>query len=196
MLGERLGRLPTDTGDVLLQVAALAHPTIEVVARAHGDEARVLEALEAAVHEGVVELDGSNVRFAHPLLASICYEQAPVWKRRAVHRALAGVVSDVEEQARHLALAAEGPDAGVASELEAAAEQAASRGATGAAAELYDLAAELTPDDPALVRRRRFSSARCHRLAGDELRAADVIEQLLPEVPHGVEMPTCSSSMP
>ena len=187
LLGERLGRLPTDTGDVLLQVAALAHPTIEVVARAHGDEARVLEALEAAVHESVVELDGSNVRFAHPLLASICYEQAPVWKRRAVHRALAGVVSDVEEQARHLALAAEGPDAGVASELEAAAEQAASRGATGAAAELYDLAAELTPDDPALVRRRRFSSARCHRLAGDELRAADVMEQLLPEVPHGVE---------
>ena len=66
LLGERLGRLPTDTGDVLLQVAALAHPTIEVVARAHGDEARVLEALEAAVHESVVELTdrtfGSRIR--------------------------------------------------------------------------------------------------------------------------------------
>ena len=53
------------------------------------NEARVLEALEAAVREGVVEFDGSNVRFAHPLISSICYEQAPVWKRRAVHRALA-----------------------------------------------------------------------------------------------------------
>ena len=187
LLGERLGRLPTDTGDVLLQVAALARPTIEVVARAHGDEARVLEALEAAVLEGVVELDGSNARFAHPLLASICYEQAPVWKRRAVHRALAASVGDLEERARHLALAAEGPDAGVASELEAAAEQAASRGATGAAAELYDHAGELTPDDPALARRRRFSAARCHRLAGDQLRAEAALEELLAEVPHGVE---------
>jgi DNA-binding CsgD family transcriptional regulator len=187
LLGERLGRLPTDTGDVLLQVAALARPTIEVVTRAHGDEARVLEALEAASREAVVELDDSQIRFAHPLLASICYEQAPVWKRRAVHRALAGVVSDVEEQARHLALAAEGPDAVVASYLEAAAEQAASRGAPNAAAELYDLAAELTPDDPALMRQRRFWSARCHRLAGDELQAAEALEQLLAEVPHGVE---------
>ena len=52
-----------------------------------------------------------TIRFAHPLLASICYEQAPVWKRRAVHRALAEVVTDSEERARHLALAADGPDA-------------------------------------------------------------------------------------
>jgi DNA-binding CsgD family transcriptional regulator len=187
LLGERLGRLPTDTGDALLQIASLARPTIEVVMRAHGDRERVLEALEAATREGVVELDGSNIRFAHPLLASICYERAPVWKRRAVHRTLAGVVSDVEEQARHMALAAEAPDAVVASYLEAAAEQAAARGAPTTASELYDLAAQLTPDDPALVRRRRFAAAKCHRLAGDELRAAAVMEQLLTEVPHGVE---------
>jgi ATP/maltotriose-dependent transcriptional regulator MalT len=187
LLGERLGRLPTDTGDVLLQVAALARPTIEVVTRAHGDEARVLEALEAAVHEGVVELDGSNVRFAHPLLASICYEQAPVWKRRAVHRALAASVGDLEERARHLALAVEGPDAGVASELEAAAEQAASRGATGAAGELAELAAELTPDDPALARQRRLQAANLYRLAGSPERAAALLEQLLSEVPSGPE---------
>ena len=34
-----------------------------------------------------------EIRFAHPLLASICYEEAPIWKRRAVHQALAGAVS-------------------------------------------------------------------------------------------------------
>jgi DNA-binding CsgD family transcriptional regulator len=187
LLGGRLARLPTHTGDVLLQAAALARPTVELMASAYGDRGPVLEALAAAVHEGVVELDDSSVRFAHPLLASICYEQAPVWKRRAVHRALAGVVSDVEEQARHLALAAEGPDAVVASYLEAAAEQAAARGAPNAAAELYELAAELTPDDPTQVRHRRFLSARCFRLAGDELRAAAVLEQLLVEVSPGVE---------
>ncbi len=133
LLGGRLGRLPADTADVLLEVASLARPTVEVVAKAHGDQAQVLEALEAATRESVVELDGEHIRFAHPLLASICYQRAPVWKRRAVHRALAGAVSDVEERARHLALAAEGADPGIASELDKAAEQAAARGASAAA---------------------------------------------------------------
>ena len=107
----------------------------------------------------MVELDDSHVRFTHPLLASICYEQAPVWKRRAVHRALAGRVTDAEERARHLALAADGPDAVVASELETAADAGAARGAPAAAAELFELAAELTPDDPALTRHRRLQAA-------------------------------------
>ena len=119
LLGGRLARLPGETVDVLLQVAALARPTVELVAAVQGDQERVLEALEAGVREGVIELDDSRLRFAHPLLASICYERAPLWKRRAVHRALAGAVSDVEERARHLALAADGPDAVVASYLDA-----------------------------------------------------------------------------
>ncbi len=187
LLGGRLAQLPAETVDVLLQVSALARPTVELVAAAHGDRERVLGALEAAVREGVVELDDSRLRFAHPLLSSICYEQAPLWKRRAVHRVLAGVVTDVEEQARHYALAVDGPDALAASSLENAAEQAAARGATAAAAELYELAAELTPDDPALARKRRLQSANFHRLAGEGERAAALLNQLLTEAPPGVE---------
>ena len=186
LLGGRLSRLPTETGDVLLEVAALARPTVELVAQAHGNRQVVLEALDTAVQENVLFFDDSRLRFANPLLGSICYEQAPLWKRRAVHRTLADAVTDAEERARHLALAAEGPDGVVASYLEAAAEQAASRGARVAAAELYELAAELTPDDPALERQRRFRAAKCHRLAEDE-RAVAILEQLLPEVPHGLE---------
>jgi predicted ATPase len=106
LLGGRLARLPGETLDVLLQVAALARPTVELVGAAHGGRDRVLRALEAAVREVVVELDNSLIRFAHPLLASICYEEAPAWKRRAVHRTLAETVTDVEERARHLALGA------------------------------------------------------------------------------------------
>ena len=145
LLGGRLARLPGETLDVLLEAAALARPTVELVAAVQGDRDRVLEALETAVREGAVELDDSRIQFAHPLLASICYERAPVWKRRAVHRALAGVVSDVEEQARHLALAADGPDAVAASYLEAAAEHAAARGALMTAADLDALAAGAHP---------------------------------------------------
>ena len=187
LLGGRLARLPGETLDVLLEAAALARPTIELVAAVQGDQDRVLGALEAAVREGVVELEGSQVRFAHPLLASICYEQAAVWKRRAVHRALAGVVADVEEQARHLALAADGPDAVAASYLDAAAEHAAVRGASFTAGELYELAAQLTPNDPALERQRRLRAAHVHRLGGDHVRATSMLEQLRTEASTGPE---------
>jgi len=187
LLGERLARLPAETVDVLLQVAALARPTVDLVAGAHGDRESVLRALEQADREGVVQLDDLRVRFSHPLLASICYEQAPVWKRRAVHRALAGSVSDVEERARHMALAAEGPDAAVAAELDEAGEQAASRGATAGAAELLHLSAELTPDDPAENQRRRLRAAHFRRLAGDGETAAAILKALREEVPGGAE---------
>jgi len=187
LLDGRLARLPTETGDVVLFAAALARPTVELVTAAHGDRGGVLEALDTAAREGVVELDDSRLRFAHPLLASICYEQAQLWKRRAVHRTLAAVVTDLEERARHLALASDGPDAIVASYLEAAAEQAAGRGATTAAAELFELAAGLTSDEPTLVRKRRLQAATFHRLAGDSERAKALLEQLLTEAPSGVE---------
>jgi DNA-binding CsgD family transcriptional regulator len=187
LLDGRLARLPTETGDVVLFAAALARPTVELVAAAHGDRAGVIEALDTAAREGVVALDDSQIRFAHPLLASICYEQAPVWKRRAIHQTLAGAVSDVEERARHRALAAEGPDAAVAAELDAAAQQAAARGATVAAAELAELAAELTANDPALARRRRLRAAVSYRLSGDVERAVTTLELLLAQIPSGVE---------
>ena len=187
LLGGRLDRLPAQSSDLLVYAAALARPTVPLIAAAHGDEDAVLEALDAAARESVVELDDSRVRFAHPLLASICYERTPLWKRRAIHQALAGAVADIEERARHLALAAQAPDAAIAAELEAAAGQAAARGATAAAAELCELAAELTADDHGLARRRRLHAADFHRLAGNRERAAAMLEQLATEAPAGME---------
>jgi len=187
LLDGRLARLPTETGDVVLFAAALARPTIELVSAAHGDPARVLEALPTATQAGVLELDDSRIRFSHPLLASICYEQAPPWKRRAIHGALAEAVTDVEEQARHLALFVVRPDAVVASRLDAASEHAAARGATASAADLSELAAEFTPADPECARLRLFRAAKFHRLAGDGERAVALLEQLLADVPSGVE---------
>ena len=187
VLGDRLARLPAETADVLLQVAALARPTIGVVTEAHGEPEGVRRGLEAAAREGVVTLDDSNVRFTHPLLASLCYEQAPVWKRRAVHQALAGAVTDVEERARHRALATDGPDSEVAAELDDAAERAAARGATASAAQLSELAAELTPDDPVVSRRRSMRAAIAYGQSGNLEQAAEMLEQLLDEAPSGVE---------
>ena len=187
LVGSRLARLPAETLDVLLYVAALARPTVEVVSAAHRDGKDALAALEVAAREGVIDLDNSRLRFTHPLLASICYQQAPAWTRRAVHRALAAAVIDLEERARHLALAADGPDAPAASQLDAAAAQAAARGAPAAAAELCELASALTPEDGALARRRRLRAAEFHRIAGDPVRARDMLLGLLEEASPGTE---------
>jgi DNA-binding CsgD family transcriptional regulator len=188
LLAARLSRLPAEAVEALLPVAALTRPTVELVAAAHEHPALALDALDAAGREGLVEIEGSRVRFAHPLLASVCYDQAPLRKRREVHTALAGAVSDIEERARHLARAAEAADAATASELDAGAEHAANRGATEAAAELCELAAELTPPEEAEHRRRRLlDAAGFHRLAGHGDWAAALLESLLDEVPFGVE---------
>jgi DNA-binding CsgD family transcriptional regulator len=187
LLGGRLARLRAETREVLLTAAALAGPTVEQLAAAHGLGEHTVEALEEAARAGVLELEDSRVRFSHPLLASVCYEEAPLWRRRAAHRRVAAAVAEVEERARHLALAANGPDKRVAYVLVEAANHAAARGATAAAAEFFELAGELTPLDSPERRRRRLAAANFHRLAGDRNRAGVILEELLAQVRRGPE---------
>jgi DNA-binding NarL/FixJ family response regulator len=179
-LDARLARLPAETADVLLTAAALARPTIAAVAP---DDTR-RRALERALADGVVEVDGSLMRFTHPLLASRCYERATPWRRREVHRDLAASASDVETRARHLALATEEPDEMVASELDQAVAVAVARNATAAAAELAELAVRLTPDSAV---ERRFTAAQLHHRAGDFQRARAGLAQLGQELPPGIQ---------
>jgi DNA-binding CsgD family transcriptional regulator len=188
LLAGRLGRLPTASRGVLLTISALARPTVDLVVAASDDRDRALDSLAIAAREGVVVLDESAVRFAHPLLGSVCYEQAPPWELRALHRRLSTIVSDVEEAARHMALGAVGADATVAARLDAATAHAAARGATVAAAELAELAASRTPPGSAAAhRRRRFAAAGLLGLAGDFDRARAIYDELLAELPGGVE---------
>jgi hypothetical protein len=169
-LGLRLARLPAETAGLLLTAAMAARPTVELLAAVHGGRREeMLDALDVGVREGVVALDGPQVRFAHPLLALACHEQASRSARRSAHQALAEAVSDREERARHLALSADGPDASVANELDEASELAAGRGASAAAAELAELAAALTPADDASAGRAR----RLDVLPTDVVNAAD-----------------------
>ncbi len=188
VVGARLAKLPSATRETLLLAAAAARPTVETLRAARGDGATVRDGLEQAARAGIVELDGQTVRFSHPLLASICYDEAPPWHRRDAHARLAAAVSDREERARHLALAAEGPDPGVAAALDEAAPHALARGAPPAAAELYEIAALLTPSaNPAARRQRRLAAAEAHRLAGDRDRAVAILDELLAETPAGAQ---------
>jgi ATP/maltotriose-dependent transcriptional regulator MalT len=180
LVRDRIARQPQNVRDALATVAALSDPTVLVVA----DDA----ALDAAVQAELVELDGERVRFTHPLLAAEAYAAAGADRRRSIHRRAADLVDDVEERARHLALAAERPDSSVAAAVEEAAGRAAARGAPEVAAELAALAVRLTPHAAAPDRlRRRLATADFQILAGTPELARPAVEELLSELSPGAE---------
>jgi DNA-binding CsgD family transcriptional regulator len=186
LVGARISELPDETRDVLLLASALADPALDVVSTAAGADAK--RALEPAVAAEVVELDHGRVRFTHPLLAAAAYEGSDAERRRAAHAVLAQLAVGPEERARHLALAAEGPDATVADQLDEAARAARARGAPVVAGELAQLAAELTPPaDEEGARRRHLDAAFWIFEAGDARRARPILERLVESTQPGAE---------
>jgi DNA-binding CsgD family transcriptional regulator len=180
----RFEPLDGEAWEVLLFVAALARPTVEVVTEAAGERASV--ALEAGAAAGLIEADGSRLRFTHPLLASAHYGAASPDDRRRVHRRLAQVVTDVEERGRHLGAVATGPDEEVAAALDRAAAAARSRGAPAAASELAEVAVRLTPErESASLLRRLCAAADHHFAAGSTARARALLEDALAGAPRG-----------
>lgn len=147
-------------------------------------------ALDAAVTEGVLVEHGGEVRFAHPLLAAGAYERIPPARRRDLHRDAAASANSIEEQARHLALAASGPDARAALILDDAARSARARGAVETAADLAAEARRLTPpDDDAGISRRMVDQAEYLHLVGEEAVVRDLVDDLL--AGHARGAPRC-----
>jgi len=182
---DRLSLLTDGSRRALLCAAALSQPTVRLV-RAAGGMGSAAAALERARQAGIIDLEGEYVRFTHPLLASVLYSGASPGQRRRLHRRLAGVVTDPEERARHLALGADGADAQVAAVLDEAAVQAYARGAPGAAAALSEQARRLTPDAAAgQARRRTIGAADYHFRAGNMARARELLEDLVAVLPPG-----------
>ena len=132
--------------------------------------------LAAAEEAGLIEVSSDGrVAFSHPLYASAVYASAPLARRRAAHRALAETASDPEERARHVALAADGPDELAAAVVDSASRLARSRGAPDAAAELNELALQLTPPESPALQERRLELATNLELAGDLGRATALL---------------------
>ena len=178
----RLETLPAPTKDALAAAAALARPTIGLVARGGGGE----DVLRPALAAQVLELDGERVRFSHPLLAAGAYERLDGIARRKLHLRLAALVEDEEERWRHLALAATGPDATVATGLERSAGDARRRGASTSAADLCELAHRLTPPEQREDLHRRTLAAGFHRwVAGDTGGACARFAQAADAAPSG-----------
>ena len=93
---------------------------------------------------------------------------------------------DLEERARHLAIAATGPDEEIAAALDAAAAHARARGAAQAAADLSERAVALTPAEALeSINRRRITAAERSRYAGDMKKAAVLLEEAVASSPPG-----------
>jgi DNA-binding CsgD family transcriptional regulator len=185
-LHERLNVLPADTREALLTVATLSAPTLESLEQALGSNARLR--LQPALDAGMLALDDQRVRFAHPLIAATVYSEAWPEQRHACHRALAEIVGDPDERARHLALSSRGPDAELAQALEDAAHRARLRGAPEAAAALVEQSWTATPpDDADGAWRRGLLASEYHLQSGDMGRFRELTEGLLPTARTGDE---------
>jgi DNA-binding CsgD family transcriptional regulator len=182
LVADRIRALPPETRSALLIVAATSTASLDLVTTALEDPS----ALEPAETTGVIEIDDGRVRFTHPLLGSLAYSLAGAEERRLVHHRLAELVADLEQRARHLALATEESDEAVAETLEQAGQRAALRGAPDAAAELLEQACRLTPADREdNSSRRMVVAADYHFHAGDRPRARSLLEEVLERVGSG-----------
>lgn len=152
-IGEELP-LPASLDDLLgARVAASREARRALLAVALGgglttaDLAAVvgMDSREAALAAGLLIREHGRLRPSHPLLAASAIHGSPESERRALHRSLADVATDPVRRARHLASAAEGPDAELAARVAAGATGAVARGAMEQAVELAELALRLTP---------------------------------------------------
>jgi DNA-binding CsgD family transcriptional regulator/tetratricopeptide (TPR) repeat protein len=173
----RVGALPADARDALLRAATLARPDTQAI-----DPADLAPAEEAGLVR--VEADGA-IEFVHPLFASAVYSAAPAARLREAHRAVADLARDPEERARHLALAAAGPDPEVVRELQVAARHARLRGSPDSAAELTGLALRLLPADAPARLELQLELAEQLHLASDFQAARALLEELRTTLPPG-----------
>ena len=180
----RVTAVPAETRTALLAAAALADPTLALIGAVTGGDGAA--ALGPAVEAELVTVGSGRIRFTHPLLAAAAYAAAGPAGRRDVHAVLAAHVRP-EERARHLALAADGPDAEVAAALDAAAGLASARGAPAEAAQLLEEARRLTPVEAvADALRRDVEAAEHHFEAGDARRARVLLDAAVAQLPSGV----------
>ncbi|HEY2305913.1 MAG TPA: AAA family ATPase [Streptosporangiaceae bacterium] len=194
LVAGRLAGLSAGAREALLVVSAAPRAPAALVTAVVGQREPVMTGLAEAEDAGILIRSGGRLEFTHPLLASVVYAQIPPARRRRLHRAIAaaladpppGVLADAGTRAWHLALGAEGPDAGVAEALDAAAASARSAAAPEAAAELGELARRLTPAGQEHDRiRRTIDLAQCRFEAGDTTGARAELEALVAEMTAG-----------
>jgi tetratricopeptide (TPR) repeat protein len=178
MLGTRVSALPEPLRRVLLAVALGPDLTT-------AELATIADAVDDALAAGLIVVDRDRVRASHPLLAEAANQRARSSERRAVHRALAAVVTGAELRALHLALAADRADPELAATAAAAAETASARGARHEAVRLLEHALRLTPDGDPERTPRLLKLAHALEIAGEADRLSELLRPAVTELPSG-----------
>ncbi|MEU7990453.1 LuxR C-terminal-related transcriptional regulator [Streptosporangium canum] len=191
----QIGRLPERTRLMMLMAAAEGRGDLALLLRAAHLMGVGLDDLEAAERAGLIQVTESAVAFRHPLIGTAAYQGTASARRVAVHRALVEAAEDPDCRAHHLPAATMEPDAGVASELAAAAERAGARTAYTAAARLYEQAARLavTERDQVGWLARAAAAALSGGHAGQAAELAGRAEDLAGHVVGGAARPGPSS---
>ena len=174
--------LAEDTKLLLAVAAAEDTGGLDLIGRAAHLLAVDRGSLDAAEEAGLIRVIAGRLEFRHPLVRSAVYQQTPFATRRAVHRALAAVLDDVENlhrRAWHLAAAATGPDDVTATALEDSANRACARSGPGPAAAALERAAVLSAD-PEERGRRLVSAAEASWTAGRPAHAISLLDRAEP----------------
>ncbi|MGW3348877.1 helix-turn-helix transcriptional regulator [Nonomuraea rubra] len=159
-------RLPERARLLLLVAAADGSGSLRLVLRAAQAFGAGPEDLEPAEHAALIDVSGDRLRFRHPLVKAAAYHEAPLARRTAAHRALAGVLDGEEHADRrawHLSAATLEPDEQTSAILASAGDRAAGRGSNASAATAYERAAQLTVDRE---RRARWLAAAAESALG------------------------------
>jgi DNA-binding CsgD family transcriptional regulator len=181
MLGDRVAQLPAGVRTVLLAAALSEDLRFAVLTAAAGPDA-----VDDALHAGVLILGGERVRVVPPLLAAVAKKRSRLRERRELHRVLAGVVNDGPSRALHLALASTGADEELAARLGAAAREASDRGGRQQAVELATHALRMTPAGSPARGDRVLGLAACLYEAGELRRLTKLLSEELESLPTGV----------
>ncbi len=170
-----ISRLPESVQTAVAALAALgSHRDLALLGAVLTSRGLGLGDLEPAEAAGVVELDGNQVEFRHPLFRSAAYHSVGGAERRSLHAAIArlgGAFLLGDAYAWHLAAAALGPDEAAAVALETVARRQAARNGHVAASLAYARAAGLSADTSS--RLRRLTEAARAAYAGGHYAAAE-----------------------
>ncbi|MGA8720719.1 MAG: AAA family ATPase [Solirubrobacteraceae bacterium] len=179
---KRIGRLAESTRAALLVAAAEDTGELRVILRA----ATVLElsqdAIDPALQAGLVQTDGEELTFRHPLIRSAVYESALLSERQRTHAALAEALRAEQHADRavwHQARATLTADATIAAALEASGRRSQERAGHASAASAFERAAELSDSEPARAARLVLAAEAAY-VAGQADRARPLLSRSLP----------------
>jgi DNA-binding CsgD family transcriptional regulator len=154
VFADRLSELPEPTRRILTVAASADGNDLRPVLRVAAAMDLAPDALLPAERAGLVTVGADELRFRHPLVRSVIYHAAPFGERRAAHLGLAAALTgDPDRHAWHLAAATLGPDAAIASALEATADRSRMRAGYAASARALERAAELSTEPSEQARR-------------------------------------------